>query len=80
MAKIHARGATEVARLITRSGGPTGYRSIWILRSDRKVLRRLADSGVNGTYSIVGTLKPGTEASIDTLRRIAAKRGHVESK
>jgi hypothetical protein len=80
MAKIHARGATEVARIITRSH-EAGVRFIWLLRSDRKVLRRIADGNLKTGYKVLGTLKPGMEASVDTLRSIAVKRGHiVESK
>lgn len=78
MAKINARGATEVARYISVSRN--GTRCIWLLRSDRKVLRRIADGDIKTGYKVIGSVMPNIELTLDTLRSVAEKRGHVGAK
>lgn len=91
MAKINARGAHEVARwegIFTgeRDGGETvQYRFLFLLRSDGKVLRRLADKDLNGGYSIFLSFKPTDNKSKDGARTlspaelVAARKAKVES-
>lgn len=64
MAKINARGAHEVARWEAFSTSPVGTtRWLFLLRSDGKLLTRLADNatGLMGNYSIAATFKPTTK-------------------
>lgn len=77
MAKITARGATEVARInFTTEGGATG---ILVLRSDRKVLRRWTGDLKSG-YSIMGTLKADTFLDGRALAAIAVRRNWTITK
>jgi hypothetical protein len=67
MAKITARGATEVARATV----PTG--STWVLTSDGRILRK---SGLSGDGFIVASrLKAGVPVNAETLQRILVRRG-----
>lgn len=71
MAKINARGATEVARVnFTTEFGVTG---ILVLRSDRKVLRRFTGDTKTG-YTILGTVRAERELGIQVLRNICEKK------
>ena len=73
MAKISARNCTEVARVTFKTLDPI-YAGIFVLRSDGKLLRRFTGDTPSG-YSIVGSVKPGTPLTADTLARIVARRG-----
>lgn len=86
MAKINARGAHEVARweafrfIPADEHGPAqNVRWLYLLRSDGKLLRRLADnaSGMQGGYSIAATLKDKTMSATERIaacERYIAKR------
>jgi hypothetical protein len=90
MAKINARGAHEVARWegfregTDEDGTPYSYRFLFLLRSDGKVLRRLADKDLGGTYSIFASFKPTDNKSQDGTRKLspaeiaAARKARVE--
>jgi hypothetical protein len=84
MAKINARGAHEVARWEAfytsrddESGASTTTRWLFLLRSDGKLLSRLADnaSGITGSYSIAASFKPSkaTTPAADVLGLRIAK-------
>lgn len=84
MAKITARGAHEVARvnvtLTTNDEDLGDIKGIFVLRSDRKLLRRNCGE-YGGSYSIVGTLKAESMADpLGALRRIAAANGYIVTK
>jgi hypothetical protein len=75
MAKISARGAKEVARLAAVSLNDVRY--LFVLRSDGKVLRRMADGeGGNTGYQIFGTLRKGAVLEAATLQRIVERRSY----
>jgi hypothetical protein len=93
MAKINARGAREVARweaFYTVTDITPGDESIrttrwlFLLRSDGKVLRRLADQDLSGGYSIFASFKPTDNKSQDGARKLTpaelteARKGRVE--
>jgi hypothetical protein len=78
MAKIHARGAHEVGRWDAfregrdEDGTAYSYRFLFLLRSDGKVLRRLADKDLGGTYSIFASFKATDNKSQDGTRKLTA--------
>ena len=78
MAKIHARGAHEVARWEAfREGndpdlGSYSYRYLLLLRSDGKVLRRSADKDLGTAYSIFASFKPSDNMTEDGSRKMTA--------
>lgn len=76
VAKISARGATEVARVnfIT----PAGTTGIMLVRSDRKVLQRVTGEYGSG-YKVVGSLKASKEELTQDLARAILIR-HCETK
>lgn len=101
MAKITARGAREVARwetFIVRQPDNAGddierIRFLIVLTSDGRVLRRLADGGLSGGYTVLATFKPNqqppagtpkpTPAELVELRRarverFLGRRGYVD--
>jgi hypothetical protein len=90
MAKINARGAREVARWeafregVDEDGAAYSYRFLFLLRSDGKVLRRLADKDLGGTYSIFASFKPTDNKSADGARTllpgelVTARKARVE--
>lgn len=86
MAKINARGAHEVARweafytstdITPGEESSTTTRWLFLLRSDGKLLSRLADnaSGITGSYSIAASFKPSkaTTPAADVLGLRIAK-------
>lgn len=82
MAKINARGAHEVARwegIYTVTDITPGDESIrttrwlFLLRSDGKVLRRLADKDLSGGYSIFLSFKATDNKSADGARKLSAQ-------
>lgn len=81
MAKIKARGATEVARLATTFDSedfesPVPY--LWVLRSDGVVLRRVTGEFGSG-YKVFGRIDRVVTAKAEgeaALTRIATRRGH----
>lgn len=72
MAKINARGAHEVARWegIFNYGDGETSRFLFLLRSDGKVLRRLADKNLSGGYSIFASFKPTDNKTQDGARKL----------
>lgn len=99
MAKITAGGAHEVARWQTTHTYTSGYgddapvvvTSLWVLRSDRKVLKRIVAQqcnewaaeyprGIlrhNGGYSIYGTVKAGVLKDPARFGRFLARKGYI---
>lgn len=85
MAKISARGATKVAEvktcLIEEDPEYPGDEQVWVLRSDRKVLRRIkygAGLGTSG-FSIHGTLPKELTADAAGLRKYVGLRYNSEA-
>jgi hypothetical protein len=78
MAKINARNAREIARVAAYSGNPDGKpdRMIFVLRSDRVVLRRFTGDLSTG-YTKFGKVKPTAEMSQATLKRIVEALGYT---
>ncbi len=77
MAKISANGCHEVARVSATLSSPTfTYPAILVLRSDGAILRRFTGDLPSG-YTILGRLKADAPRSIDTLLRIAGRRGYT---
>ncbi len=75
MAKINARGAREVARweafyTFQDEDMARTVRYLFLLRSDGKVLRRLADKDLGGSYSIFASFKPTDNKSQDGARKL----------
>lgn len=75
MAKISARGATEVARIKFERPGAradTPEPGVLVLRSDRKVLYKLTGWG---GYTVMGTVKAEAPQTAETLAKIVVRRG-----
>jgi hypothetical protein len=81
MAKINARGAREIARVTAYSGNPDGNpdgkpdRMIFVLRSDRVILRRFTGDLATG-YTKFGKVKPTASLDQATLKRIVSALGY----
>lgn len=76
MAKISANGCTEVARYLATSGN--GAKATFVLRSDRKVLKKYRGE-YGGGYSIITTVKPASMGNGKAvLIRIAELLGYTK--
>ena len=76
MAKISARGCTEVAR-VTASNPTTGTRAIFVLRSDGKVLRRNTGDAATG-YTVLGKLTCERSEAKARLAKVATRYGYTK--
>jgi len=75
MAKISANGATEVARVTTRNRH--GYRYIWVMTSDGRVLQRCTDQQIGSGYTVLRRrIQPGDRSEV-FLRTLAQRHGHT---
>lgn len=72
MAKISARNAHELVKLAAIS--PQGHRVLIVLRSDGKVLRRLADGDLQSGYKVWATSK---SKDPDALEDALNRRGYT---
>lgn len=76
MAKISARGATEVKRWAVRNSA--GAPEVWVLTSDGRVLARTEGAGY-GSYNIIARLgKVAAELRTERVESILAATGREE--
>jgi len=65
MAKISARGATEVARIKTKT--QSGHLYLWVMTSDGRILRRCVTPGLQEGYGVYRSRVPKNARTYATL-------------